>query len=329
MKRIVWTLMALAAWTLAGCSDDNPTEPIEGADPLSRLGQIHVLSDGAIHAVGVEGSDGMIYVGTGETWQPADPPLASSVLPTGVLSLGAGDTYVYDARARQVLHREEDQWVTQPVLDPPSGGAQLKRTPAGLWLLALDESWLGAEDQGAWSGFFVPTEPGDFLADLAEDPQGSLFVTERGPVSRVHRIDTTGHITTTVLDATVHAAAADDEGSVWLAGRRLWQLNGAAWDTLCSIPDSNLVTTIARLESGGLTLVCSNGVIYRWQDDQLNPVQEDALIGDLQSVGSDATRIVGTLNITDRNTGHETGLVVRFDGTQWVTDYLAPPATPE
>ena len=243
------------------------------------------------------------------------------------MPLAATDLYVF-APPAGILHLEEGLWIAQSLDAMPASGI-LKQTAGGRWCLGAGGILL-RESAGQWSTVLGGDDPDSYLADVTESPDGTVFLSQfflDQDLGRVHRISLGELIASDELEAPLFALAATATDTVWGAGTRVFCFDGAAWDTVVSIPDSNRVVAIGRPAEGSLTLVCERGPIYRLQDGVLTTVQEFDLIAPLASVCYiDETTIFGSLNYTDPGTGHATGLIVRYNGEGWVTVFLAPPS---
>ena len=331
-------LLALLATflLLTGCSDDetitDPVDDVEVPDPFSYVWQINALPDGTVFAVGVEGDAGLLYSNQGGIWarhesQPSAGAVADVSALFGVLPISLTDIYVF-AQPASILHGEEGAWISQTMAAAPPRGT-LEQTASGRWLLG-SEGILLKEDSGQWNLILDTDDPDSYLADITESSDGTVFVSEvfgDQATGRVHRINLGVSTVADDFETPVYALAATGSDTVWAGGARLSYFADAAWDTAVSIPDSNLVVAIGQPGDGSLTLICQNGVIYRWSNDVLSVVQEFAMRSSLASIRYvNETAIYGSLNYTDDNTGHDTGIIVRFDGTQWVPVFLAPPS---
>ena len=335
MKRVLWRALVLSvlATMLPACSDDeSPTEtPIP--DPTSGILQVNAIPGGTIFACGNEGQEGRLYSNLAGSWgdfavqtegEVPNPPAG----PTGFLPRGATDLYVYSP-ASGVHHLEEQAWVAQTCDVRPENGA-LEEIHSVLWLRGRGGLLL-RHDTGSWTTVLDTGNPDAEISGVTAIPgTGTTFAAEFDSTEtsrgRVYQLGQAGPDILHELTASVYAVAAEGD-SVWAAGRKLFCLADATWDTLCAIPDGNLVHRIGRSARGVMTLICSNGVIYRWQGEELATVQAIPLSGELYSVLYLADdEIYGSLNIVDQNTGHDIGIIVRYDGMNWVTDFLAPPS---
>lgn len=323
----------LLAAVFAGCSDDETvSEPVEVPDPSSYVWQINALPDGTAFAAGAEGREGRLYTNHTGVWAPHDiqVDLVASGEVTGldgVLPISMDDLYVF-ALPAEILHLEGDQWISQP-MDLTLSCGFLEQTPSGLWCLGSDGTLL-RQESGEWNTVLDFRESDSILADIVESPDGTVFVSQffhEQDIGRVHRISSGGVTASDDLNTPVYALAATATDTVWAAGTRLARFAEATWDTVVSIPDSNLVVAIGQPGDGSLTLICEMGAVFSWRNEVLTTVQEFNQRAPLASVCYiDDTTIFGSLNYTDENTGHDMGIIVRFDGTQWIPVFLAPPA---
>jgi len=204
----------------------------------------------------------------------------------------------------------------------------LEQTPGGRWCLGAGGTLL-KEDQGQWNSVLDTDDTDSWFADITERSDGVVFVSHifsGHSTGSVHRLNPDQSYVTDDFDFLVYALATTESDTVWAAGGQLSYFAESAWHTAVTIPDGNLVVAIGQPPDGSLILVCINGAIYRWQSGALTSVHESGLSGSLGSVCYiDETMIYGCRNHTDDDTGHETGTIVRFDGTQWVTVFLVPP----
>lgn len=331
MNRLAWMCLLLIALPLAGCSDDDPTDPVEVPDPLSRLYQISALPDGNAWAVGVEGSTGRLYTRASGSWQAADEQglLGAGGAPTGVLPVAADELYVYSSARDEVQRWADGIWAAETLSETPPGSARLAAAGDDVYLLEDEggkilrrqaESWVvdyGVVTAPARARAVLESEAGDFFAiiEYRDEDRTALFSSISPSVGN--------------FDHRVAALAAAGGDTVWFAGENLVRYAGGEWTTVTAMPDTQLVVAAAVPQPGEVALVCHSGLIYRWQDDTLTLVQEFPLVEPLESVAFVRDDLIyGTVNYVDPNTGHEVGIIVRYDGTQWNTDFLAPPAIP-
>lgn len=330
--RLGCVLLPLAFAVLAaGCSEDDPTTPPVDIAPSSAVFQISVAADGTAFAAGREGAAGMLYTKQGGIWsaygnQPGGTAVTGVLAATTATQPPALDLYVF-VQPNKIFHLENGLWAGQAMNNALTSGL-LKETATGRWSLGPGGILLG-ENAGLWSTILNVDGDEAVLTDVAERDDGSLFVSQYYAgldFGRIHRFTPELSYVIDEVDAQIFALASTSTDTVWAAGRSLLRFTDASWETVVSIPDSNLVVAIGRPGDGSLVLVCELGAIYRWQNNELSTVQELNLLGPLTSACYvDESTIYGCLNFIESNTGHLTGIVVRFDGDQWVTEFLAPP----
>ncbi len=329
--RSFFLLIILLPVLLAGCSDDDPiTGPTDVLHPFSYVWQVNSLPDGTTFAAGQEGRSAGLFSNTTGAWGTIQNAPSNGLTDgitglQGVMALSLDDVYVF-ALPTGIYHLETGQWVEQP-MDITLSLGLLKQTPRGLWCLGAG-GILMQENEGQWNIAMDQRDPLSILSDIAESPDETVFVSQfylGEDIGKVHRISSEGEVETDSLDGQVYALASTATDTVWAAGDRLFRFAETTWDTVVSIPDTNLVVAIGQPEDGSLTLICEMGAIYSWQDEALTVIQEFDLRAPLASVCYIAEdEIYGSMNYDDDSTGDSSGIIVRFDGTQWITAYLAP-----
>lgn len=333
MKRIAWMFILLIALPLAGCSDDDPTEPAEERDPLSRIEQVGALPEGMAWAVGVEGSTGRLYTNVGGVWAPAasQGPLGKSVAPTGVVAVDLVELFLYRSGSSTVDHFADNTWTEEDLTETLTGGARLVRSGETLFLLETEGGRTLTRHESDWRILFGIDAPPALPRDAVVNGDGDLFVAyERTGEDTSAVLRSTGSTTyDNGFSGSLTALAAAGGDTVWAAGDRLIRYHGGDWTSVTAMPDTQQVVAIGLPGPGVLTLVCESGLIYRWNADTLTLLQEFALVEPLASVAYVRDDLIyGVVNQIEENTGHEVGILVRYDGTQWNTDFLAPPAVP-
>jgi hypothetical protein len=326
-------LLLAAAVLAAGCSDDDPvTPPPVDPDPSSSVFQISTFRDGTALAAGREGDAGKLYSNSGGTWtlydnQPDGTTFTGVMVDQYITDPPGTQLYVF-ARPSGIQHVEQGRWVDEFMEATPAGGL-LKKTATDRWCLGQGGILLG-ESAGQWSPVLETDDADSELTDVAESPDGSLFVSQYftdQDFGRIHRFTAENNYQAVDVQAQVYALAATTTDTVWAAGNRLLRFADASWDTVISIPNDDLVVAIGQPGDGSLTLVCEKGAIYRWRNDELTVEQAFNLNGPLASVCYfDEDTIYGSMNFIEPNTGHLTGIIVRYNGVQWITDFLAPPS---
>lgn len=332
MKRNIRMGLLLIALPLAGCSDDDPTGPVDQPEPRSRLYQVAALADGSAYAVGVEGASGRLYSNASGAWGPvADPGPAGDGTPTGVLPVSADELFLYVSAKSTVERYVDEEWASEELGGGVEGEARLFRSSGSLFLLDTGGGPALRRQGEAWELLYDFEVQPSLPRAVVRSGEGDSFVAFERPqegMSLVVRV-TDAAAEVEGFSGRLVALAAAGGDTVWGAGDQLARYAGGGWTHVSALPDTQTVTAIGVAAPGVLTLVCESGVIYRWQADTYSVLQEFELREPLASVAYVRDDLIyGTLNYVDDSTGHEVGIVVRYDGTQWIPDFLAPPALP-
>jgi hypothetical protein len=218
----------------------------------------------------------------------------------------------------------------------------MDRTPAeGTFLRTGGQAWLAGpdglllrEDAGRWSVALAAGAPGSRIADVTEDDSGDVYFAQsfaEADTGCVFRFS--GDAAPVAFESgwSTPAVLWSQQGSLWTAGRELATRTGSGWSLAGAISDTTRVAAIGDDPDLAFQLVCRDGVIYDWDPGAgaavtVQPFPLRAAFTSLSRLGGDL--IYGTLNVVEENTGHDIGLIVRYDGVQWVTTFLVPPRTP-
>jgi ligand-binding sensor domain-containing protein len=219
-------------------------------------------------------SDGNLWIGEseelfrydGQGWQSFTPPELSEE-ETYAIEIGPGDVqWLVTDRGLMRYEPVTEEWTTFTAADHPLIGQ-----PAVILAASDGNVWLGGEeglaryDGRAWSTPAASGSPPQFIEDLAEAPDGSLWVAADGELG--HLADGRWSYHAWPSDAWLARVAVGPDGRVWAGYEGLGRYDPASGDWRLFAPADGLVHRLVQaihVAPEGIVWIGTEGGVSRY-----------------------------------------------------------------